>query len=147
MRGRRRGRRTGRSCRRRTARVLRRAGPPWVSASALRRNHCRALGWRPMTSVLATGADERYGWWLLNLLGSIHANSRGVFDRIVAYDLGLDPLQRRLPDGVPGVEVRAAPPFAPHWRQGFTWKPWIWAHVDAGEDVFWIDAGTTVLRS
>ena len=38
------------------------------------------------------------------------------------------------------------PAFAPHWAQGFTWKPWIWTHIDA-DRVFWLDAGATVLRS
>jgi hypothetical protein len=98
-----------------------------------------------LTTVLATGADVRYGFHLLNLLGSVKANSN-IFDRIVAYDLGLSPFQRRLLDGVRGVEVRVVPPFVPHWRQGRTWKTWIWTHLEA-ERLFWLDAGTTVLRS
>jgi hypothetical protein len=98
-----------------------------------------------MTTVLATGADERYGHWLLNMLGSVHANSRGTFDRIVAYDLGLSRLQRRLLDSVRGVEVGAVPPFVPHWKQGGTWKTWIWTHLDAAV-VVWLDAGLSVLR-
>lgn len=98
------------------------------------------------TSVFATGADERYGYHLLNLLGSLQVNS-DVFDRVVAYDLGLSPHQRGLLDGVEGVEVREVPAFAPHWSQGFTWKPWVWTHLDAGELVFWVDAGDTILRS
>src|SRR3954454_5061283 len=100
-----------------------------------------------MSTVLASGADERYGWWLLNLIGAVHANSPRTFDAVVVYDLGLSPLQRRLVAGIRGAEVRTVPEFVPHWRQGFTWKPWIWTHLDAGEDVFWIDAGATVLRS
>ena len=99
-----------------------------------------------MTSVFATGADERYGYHLLNLLGSLQANS-DVFDRVVAYDLGLDVRQRALLERVPRVEVRTVPPFVEHWRQAFTWKPWVWTHLDAGETVFWLDAGATLLRS
>jgi hypothetical protein len=95
-------------------------------------------------AVLATGADERYGYALLNLLGSVAANSPS-FERIFAYDLGLSPFQRRLLDAVRGVEVRTVPPFAPHWAACFTWKPWIWTHLDADE-IVWLDAGTTVLR-
>jgi hypothetical protein len=97
-----------------------------------------------LTTVLATGADVRYGFHLLNLLGSLKANS-DIFDRIVAYDLGLTPFQRRLLDGVRGVDVEVVPPFVPHWRQGRTWKTWIWANLEA-ETVFWLDAGITVLR-
>jgi hypothetical protein len=99
-----------------------------------------------MTSVFATGADEGYGYHLLNLLGSLRANS-DVFDRVVAYDLGLSAHQRELLDRVKGVEVRMVPDFVPHWRQAFTWKPWIWTHLDAGETVFWLDAGATLVRS
>lgn len=97
-----------------------------------------------MTTVLASAADARYGAWLLNLLGSVHRRS-DIFDRIVVYDLGLTPFQRRLLDGVRGVDVRTVPPFAPHWRQGRTWKTWIWTHLDE-DTVVWLDAGITVLR-
>jgi hypothetical protein len=98
-----------------------------------------------MTTVLTTGADARYGYQLVNLIGSIRRNS-DVFDEIVAFDLGLDASQRRLLEDVRGVTVRSVPPFVPHWRQGRTWKTWIWTHVDA-DRLFWLDAGTTVLRS
>jgi hypothetical protein len=98
------------------------------------------------STVFASGADERYGYHLVNLLGSLQVNS-DVFDRIVAFDLGLSREQRALLDDVRGVEVRTVPAFAAHWSQGFAWKPWIWTHLDAGEDVFWLDAGSTLLRS
>jgi hypothetical protein len=99
-----------------------------------------------MSSVFATAADASYGYHLLNLLGSIQVNSP-VFDRVVAYDLGLDPRQRELLDRMRGVEVRTVQPFVPHWRQGFTWKPWIWTNLGDGDTVFYLDAGATVLRS
>src|SRR5688572_21881847 len=99
-----------------------------------------------MARVLASGADERYGFFLLGLLGSIAGKSPGVFDGVVVYDLGLSRDQRRLLEGVRDVEVRSVPPFAPHWRQGRTWKTWIWTHLES-EQLFWLDAGSTVLRS
>jgi len=98
-----------------------------------------------MNRVLATGADERYGVWLLNMLGSLATNSPRTFDRVVAYDLGLSPLQRRLLNEVRGVEVRTVPSFVPHWKHGGTWKTWIWTHV-GGDAVLWLDAGLSVLR-
>jgi hypothetical protein len=98
-----------------------------------------------MSTVLASGADQRYGWWLLNLVGSVQANARGAFDSIVLYDLGLSRLQRRLAGSIRGVELRTVPEFVPHWRQGFTWKPWVWTHLEA-ERLVWLDAGLTVLR-
>lgn len=97
-----------------------------------------------MTTALASAADARYGTWLLNLLGSVKRRS-DLFDRIVVYDLGLTAFQRRLLDGVRGVEVCEVPPFVPHWRQGRTWKTWIWTHLDA-DALVWLDAGITVLR-
>jgi hypothetical protein len=99
-----------------------------------------------MSTILASAADRRYGWWLLNLVGSVHANARGDVDAIVLYDLGLSPLQRRLAASIRGVELRPVRPFAPHWSQGFTWKPWIWKSIEA-ETVLYLDAGVTVLRS
>lgn len=96
-----------------------------------------------MTTVLASAADARYGYWLLNMLGSVSANSP-IFDRVVVYDLGLTPLQRRLLDSVRGVEVRTVSPLVPHWSQGFTWKPWAWTHLEASR-IVWLDAGVTVL--
>lgn len=97
-----------------------------------------------MTTVLATAADARYGRWLLNLIGSVQRKS-DIFDRMVVYDLGLTPFQRWLLNGARGVEVRTVPPFVPHWKQGRTWKTWIWTHVE-GDAVVWLDAGITVLR-
>jgi hypothetical protein len=97
-----------------------------------------------VTTAVVTGADARYGRLLLNLLGSIRRRSN-IFDRVVVYDLGLSSFQRRLLDGVRGVEVRTVPPFVSHWRQGRTWKTWIWTHVDA-DVIVWLDAGLTVLR-
>lgn len=98
-----------------------------------------------MTDVLATAADAAYGYHALNLVGSVKRNS-DVFDRVEVYDLGLTPHQRHLLGAVPGVLVREVPPFVPHWAQCFTWKPWAWMQVD-GDRVFWLDAGTSVLRS
>ena len=98
-----------------------------------------------MRVVLASAADERYGYQLVNLIGSVRANS-DVFDEILAFDLGLDGLQRRLLEDMPDVRIATVPPFSPHWRQGRTWKTWIWTHVDA-DVLFWLDAGVTVMRS
>jgi len=98
-----------------------------------------------MTQVLATAADEYYGYHALNLVGSVKKNS-DVFDRTEVFDLGLSLHQRKLLSSVPGVVLRDVPSFVPHWAQGFTWKPWAWMQVEA-DRVFWLDAGATVLRS
>jgi hypothetical protein len=98
-----------------------------------------------MSTAFASAADARYGYHLVNLVASVKANS-DVFDRIVVHDLGLTEHQRALVDSLDRVEVRDMPHFAPHWAQGFTWKPWIWTHLDA-DRIFYLDAGATVLRS
>ena len=97
-----------------------------------------------METVLASAANVRYGYHVLNMIGSVEQNS-DVFDRIVVYDLGLDERQRRLIRGLRHVEVREIPAFAPHWAQCFSWKPWIWTHLEA-QRLFYLDAGATVLR-
>ena len=99
---------------------------------------------RSTSAVLASAADAAYGRQLLNLIGSVKANS-DLFDRILVYDLGLSRVQRGLLERVEGVEVRQVPPFVPHWAQCWSWKPWIWTHVDAGL-LLYLDAGVTVLR-
>jgi hypothetical protein len=81
---------------------------------------------------------------MLNLVGSVQRRS-DLFGRILVYDLGLTPFQRRLAEGAVGVDVRTVPPFVPHWRQGRTWKTWIWMNAEA-DDLVWLDAGITVLR-
>ena len=98
-----------------------------------------------MTAVLATAADEAYGYHAVNLIGSVKVNS-DVFDRIEVFDLGLNDHQRSLIDAVPGVVRRPVPPFSAHWAQCFTWKPWGWMQIEAAR-VFWLDAGASVLRS
>jgi hypothetical protein len=96
--------------------------------------------------VLASAANARYGFHLLSMIGSVQTNSPGSFERIVVYDLGLNAQQLRLASSIEDVDVRPMPHFAPHWSQGFTWKPWIWTHVEA-EAIFYLDAGAMVLRS
>lgn len=79
------------------------------------------------------------------MVGSVQTNS-DIFDRIVVYDLGLSRQQQHLASSIDGVELRRMPHFSGHWNQGFTWKPWIWANLEA-EAIFYLDAGATVLRS
>src|SRR5437588_6496718 len=100
---------------------------------------------RGAETVLVSAADELYGRQLLNLIGSVRANS-DVFDRIVVFDLGLKRSEAALLRRVSGVEVRRVDPFVPHWAQCWSWKPWIWTQV-TGRRVLYMDAGMTVLRS
>lgn len=96
-------------------------------------------------NVFASAADAQYGYHLVNLIGSLQANS-DVFDRIVAFDLGMSAHQRAWLRAAPAVELRPVPAFVPHWNRGFTWKPWSWTQLE-GDAVLWVDAGATILRS
>src|SRR4051812_2468120 len=97
-----------------------------------------------MKTSFVSGADERFGFHLLNLIGSVKKNS-DIFDEIVVYDLGLSEEQRRLIGAIRGVSLRTVPSFVPHWSQGFTWRMWIFTHLET-DVIFWLDAGATVLR-
>src|SRR4051812_14078817 len=94
--------------------------------------------------VVATAFDSTFASLGLNLVGSIHRHAPSV-DRILVYDLGLSPKQRRRFDGAERVEVRAVPPFVEHWRACWSWKPWVWRDALNGAGrVLYLDAGTTV---
>jgi FkbM family methyltransferase len=100
---------------------------------------------RGSRSAVVIAADKGYFQYALNLIGSVQTNS-DIFDVIFVYDLGLTRSQRRLLEGVSKVEVRDVQPFVSHWRQCWSWKPWVWADAPA-ETVLYLDAGLTVLRS
>ncbi len=80
----------------------------------------------------------------LNLVGSILKRSPGL-KAIYVYDLGLTAFQRFQFKGIPGVTLKKVPPFVKHWRQCWSWKPWIWLNTPANNLMF-LDAGTEVLR-
>ena len=94
------------------------------------------------TRMIITAASAVYGTRLLAWLGGLSANWP-AHPRVLVYDLGLDDdtrseLLRHK------IERREVPPFCPHWRLHFTWKPWCWNDAPA-DHVLWLDAGTVVL--
>jgi hypothetical protein len=92
--------------------------------------------------LIITGACAAFGPSLLAMLGSLDANWPG-HPPVLVYDLGLDaPTLAALARH--DIPVRRVPPFCPHWRQHFTWKPWCWCDAPARQ-VFWLDAGLVVL--
>ncbi len=95
--------------------------------------------------VLLTATDKARFNQALNLVGSIARKSPG-FAEVIVYDLGLTWYQRWQLRGIQGVTLRKVPAFTDHWRQCWSWKPWIWTHAQANK-VIYLDAGIEVLRS
>lgn len=94
--------------------------------------------------AIVTACDKSRWHFAMNLLGSISKKSPGFKD-IYIYDLGMTRAQRVLCRGIRGVHLKKVPPFTKYWRQGYSWKPWIWLNVPERKVIF-LDAGTEVLR-
>ena len=93
--------------------------------------------------LIITAASESYRPQLLSLLGSLRCNWPD-HPPVMVYDMGLrDGTDELLRDA--GFAVRKIPPFVPHWRKHYTWKPWCMQDASA-ERVLWLDAGCCVLR-
>jgi hypothetical protein len=94
-------------------------------------------------NMIITAASESYRPQLLALLGSLRCNWPD-HPPVMVYDMGLR-------EGTPellrqaGFNVRAIPPFVPHWRKHYTWKLWCMNDAPA-ECVLWLDAGHCILR-
>jgi hypothetical protein len=94
-------------------------------------------------NMIITAASESYRPQLLALLGSLRCNWPD-HPPVMVYDMGLR-------EGTPellrqaGFDVRAIPPFVPHWRKHYTWKLWCMNDAPA-ECVLWMDSGDCFLR-
>ena len=110
---------------------------------------------RPPRLVVVSGCDARFYRAEYQLLRSLRRHPRAV-ERVIVYDLGLEPAQRSrlegLGAGTPPVEVRSFrfddyPPLAR--RLGaYAWKPSIVSAVvnEVRGSVLWLDSATIVLR-
>lgn len=94
-------------------------------------------------AFIISAASRSFGPTLLALLGSLNLNWPS-HPPVLIYDLGMD--QEVLETlKANKIEVRKVPPFVPHWRQHFTWKPWCLNDAPA-RDIIWMDAGLSILR-
>lgn len=113
---------------------------------------------------ICTAADEHYFPCLINLIGSIHKNNFSEIEEIAVFDLGLSshqitylnniqklkvyPIEITHPDLLKRLNTRTWGKPIPGW---YAWKPVIIKQAfDLFPDnptVFWIDAGTTILKS
>jgi hypothetical protein len=94
-------------------------------------------------NLIITAASESFRPQLLALLGSLRCNWHD-HPPVMVYDMGLcEGTSEFLRQA--GFNVRVIPPFVPHWRKHYTWKPWCMNDAPA-ECVLWLDSGHCVLR-
>lgn len=100
-----------------------------------------------MDFVIGTFSCSKYYQRLCNMIGSIQHNWMNA-PPIIIYDLGLTEDHKTQLRQFKGVkEIIQVPPFVPHWRQHYTWKPWCWRDLLNHADAFFaLDAGLSVLR-
>ncbi len=95
--------------------------------------------------LIITAASESYRAQLLSFLGSLRCNWPG-HPPVRVYDIDLSEETLELLRKA-GFDVHKIPPFVPHWRKHYTWKPWCMADASASADrILWLDAGCCVLR-
>lgn len=97
-------------------------------------------------SALVTAADAKYAPFLFNALSSIHANFP---DHPVVYvfDLGLSRTQKCELKSVPWVKLKVCEKFVPHWKSGWSWKPYILTQVNERYVLYFDAANIVVYRS
>lgn len=108
---------------------------------------------RPRQLTLVSGADQTHGDSLVHFLRSALRHESG--SRLIAYDLGLTPSQRRRAQGLsPKIELRTFDYAAyPDWFDirkeagHYAWKPTIIGQVVEAADgpVAWMDSGNLIL--
>jgi hypothetical protein len=93
--------------------------------------------------ALVTAADAKYAPFLFNALSSIHINFPD-HPLIYVFDLGLSRAQKLELDNVSWVRVKPINKFVPHWKAGWSWKPYILTQVEE-QYVMYFDAANIVL--
>lgn len=96
-----------------------------------------------LKSALVTAADAKYAPFLFNTLSSIHANFPD-HPIVYVFDLGLSGAQKYELKSVPWIRLKAIDKFVPHWKAGWSWKPYILTQVDE-RFVLYFDAANIVL--
>jgi hypothetical protein len=105
----------------------------------LRREYQRVLP----ECALVTATDSFHAQYLFNTIASI-------IDRfpdhpvLHVFDLGMNSSQRRELSDVPWIQVRPVEHFVPHWKQNWSWKPFILKQVPQ-RYAFYFDASNIVL--
>ena len=98
-----------------------------------------------MTRAFITACSNKYFPSVLNLIGSIEANSP-EHPAIYIYDLGLSHSFKKILRAQPGVTLLDLPPEPIFWRAGYAWKTYIF-NTPLADLNFYLDAGAEVLSS
>jgi hypothetical protein len=93
--------------------------------------------------ALVTATDSKHAPYLFNAIASIH---RRFPDHPVlhVFDLGMNRMQRRELSGVRWIQLRGVERFVKHWKQNWSWKPYILTQVKQ-RYVLYFDAANIVL--
>jgi hypothetical protein len=94
--------------------------------------------------IVNTAISSPYFYAALNLIGSIHKNSPCV-SWIYVWDLGLKQNECNILNKIEHVRIMKIPEFVPHWKDGYTWKIYMYNNCDS-DLVFGIDAKSSVLN-
>jgi hypothetical protein len=92
---------------------------------------------------LVTATDGKHAPYLFNAIASIHARFPD-HPVIHVFDLGMNRLQRAEISSVPWIQLREMDRFVNHWKQNWSWKPYILTQVPE-RYVFYFDASNIVL--
>jgi hypothetical protein len=93
--------------------------------------------------VLVTATDSRHAPYLFNAIASIDSRFPD-HPPLHVFDLGMNHLQRRELSSVPWIAVREVERFVKHWKQNWSWKPYILTQLPH-RYVFYFDASNIVL--
>src|SRR5450631_3564136 len=93
--------------------------------------------------ALVTATDSKYAPYLFNAVSSIHLRFP-AHPVMYVFDIGMNPLQRRELAAVPWIRMRDVPPFTKHWKQNWSWKPYVLAQTERRYTLYF-DAANIVL--
>jgi hypothetical protein len=122
--------------------VLDKANHSYIHSAHARRVYTDYLRIR-LECALVTATDSKHAPYLFNAITSIH---RRFPDHplLHVFDLGMNRMQRRELSGVPWIRLREMERFATHWKQNWSWKPYILAQLKQ-RYVLYFDAANIVL--
>jgi hypothetical protein len=93
--------------------------------------------------VLVTAADSKYAPYMFNAIASIHDRFPD-HPSLHVFDLGMSCAQRSELTGVSWIQLRSVERFVDHWKQNWSWKPYILTQLKH-RYVFYFDSANIVL--
>lgn len=103
-----------------------------------------AYYWGKIVMVVNSAISSPYFYKILNLIGSVHKNAPSI-SKVVVWDIGLNWFDLLILKLIKKVEVKKVPKFVSHWREGYTWKLYIY---EKSPEIFvlHVDAGSVILK-